>query len=117
MQKLIIGLMASSILSLAAPLMAAAAGSGPKVEAKLAAPVSEPRKVVVDGRLWVCQADACKATAGQGFSQTLKKECAHVVKALGPIVAYSNRGRALSEADIAACNTAITSSTELTMRR
>lgn len=90
---------------LGAMLLASPALAQPKayVEAKLAAPLSEPKKLIIDGRLWRCKEDVCLGQE-QGDSQSIKRECARVVKAVGPLVAYRNGQRELSAEDVAACN-------------
>jgi hypothetical protein len=75
----------------------------PSAEAKLATPVSEPKKVTIDSRIWRCEGDTCKG-AEQGNTQPAKRECAKVAKVLGPLTAYKDGKRDLSEADLAACN-------------
>jgi hypothetical protein len=65
-------------------------------------------KVTIDGRIWRCEADLCKG-AEQGNTQPAKRECAKVVKVLGALVAYKDGKKNLSEADLAACNAAVSS--------
>jgi hypothetical protein len=113
MQKLVMGLMAASIVAVAAPTIVRAAT--PKAEARLATPVSEPRKVVVDGRAWMCAAETC-TTIVEDSGQTLRRECTHLVKAVGPLLAYRSSGRQMTEADLAACNNS-PRSTELSLKR
>ena len=74
-----------------------------KAEATLAAAVSEPRKVIIDGRLWSCEGEKCTA-GSQGKNQPIGRECARAAKVLGPIVAYRQGGKELNSAGIAACN-------------
>lgn len=103
MQKLVMGLMAASILALAAPAVVQAQGKAPKIEAKLAAPVAEPRKVIIDGQIWRCNADVC-TSAGGGQDQSVKRECTRAVKVLGQVVAYRRGATELAQEEIAACN-------------
>ena len=74
-----------------------------RAEATLAAPVSESRKVIIDGRLWSCEGDKCTA-GSQGRDQPIRRECARAAKVLGPIVAYRQGARSLDAAGLAACN-------------
>jgi hypothetical protein len=86
---------------------AAAAQEAFHGQAKLATPVSAPTQTVVNGVTWSCAGDACTGEAAH-FS-TLDnpvRGCKRVAEALGPLTAFSARGRALSGGDLKACNTA-----------
>jgi hypothetical protein len=61
------------------------------------------RMVVLDGRVWRCDAAVCRAN-GQGRSQGLARECARVARKLGPLAAYSRDGVVLQGADLDRCN-------------
>lgn len=89
--------------ALVAAIAPAAAWAAKGVEARLAAPVSEPRKFIVDGRVWSCEDDICRGGT-QGANQSIKRECTRAAKVLGPIVAYRNGDKTLSAEEIAACN-------------
>jgi hypothetical protein len=102
MSKFIFGLVAAAMLAGAAPQFAFA-DQVPSAEAKLATPVSEPKKVTIDSRIWRCEGDTCKG-AEQGITQPAKRECAKVAKVLGPLVGYKDGKKDFSEADLAACN-------------
>jgi hypothetical protein len=82
---------------------AGSTGAAERSEARLAAPVSEARKVIVDGRLWSCTDDRCMA-GSQGRSQPIGRECLRVAKVVGPIIEYRQGDKALDAAGIAACN-------------
>lgn len=74
-----------------------------KAEATLSAPLSQPRKVIIDGRLWSCEGEKC--TAGpQGKNQPISRECSRAAKFLGQIVAYRQGNRELDTIGLAACN-------------
>lgn len=105
MQKLIAGLMAATIAAVWAPHLAQAQPARAKAEARLASPVTEPKKVVFDARVWSCAADLCVADGG-GYDQPVKRECARATKALGPVVSYRRGDRNLDEAELADCNKA-----------
>lgn len=99
MRKVLFGLVALSLMGGTASWAAQAKTA----EARLVAPLAAPVRVIVDGRLWTCEADVCKGS-GQGASQPLRRECARVAKAVGPIAAYRNGERSLDAAGVAACN-------------
>jgi len=103
MRKLDVAVFAAvGALALSAGLFAGTALAA-DVRVKLAAPVAAPVKVIVDGRLWSCAADVCVGS-GQGKSQPLKRECARVAKAIGPVVEFSRASAALDAKGVAACN-------------
>lgn len=99
MRELVFGFFALSLMGGSAALAADSKGA----EAKLAAPLAAPVRVIVDGRLWSCEGDVCKGS-GQGASQPLRRECARVAKVVGPVAAYRNGERSLDAAGLAACN-------------
>ena len=101
MQKIISGLWALSMLGAAIAPAAAFAANG--VEARLAAPVSKPREVIIDGRIWSCEGDVCRG-GSRGANQSLKRECLRAAKVLGPVVGYRNGDKTLSAEEVAACN-------------
>jgi hypothetical protein len=102
MQKLLFALTAAGLMAAAVPQVAWADLVLP-AQAKLAAPVAEARKVIVDGRIWRCEADLCKA-GEQGTDQPAQRECGKLAKSVGTIVAYTSGTRELPEASLAACN-------------
>ena len=104
MQKLVFGLLAAGMMSGALPQLAFA-DQVPPSEAKLATAVSEPRRVVIDGRTWRCSGDVCKA-GEQGTDQPPKRECGKLAKEVGQILNYTNGKKDLSADDLAACNAA-----------
>ncbi len=84
-------------------LIATAALAAQITEATLAAPVAERRQVIVDGKLWTCEAARC-VSGNTGISQPLTRECARAARVLGPIVAYRRGETALTANQIKACN-------------
>ena len=107
MQRVLFGLVAAAMMAAAVPQLALA-DQVPSAEAKLATPVSAPKKVTIDSRIWRCEGDTCKG-AEQGMTQPAKRECVKVAKVLGPIVSYKDGKTDFSEADVAACNAAVKS--------
>lgn len=103
MQNLAKLLFAGAVVAFAgAPLATAAAMSS---QATLAAPVSEPKTVIIDGKVWKCTGADCAASAA-GSSQPLTRECVRAVKILGKVTAFSRDGKSLDATQLAACNAA-----------
>jgi hypothetical protein len=71
----------------------------------LQSPQGAPARIIIDGAAWVCQGAVCTAAPG-GDEQPTERACRRVVRELGPVTAFTWLGRALSPAQIAACNTA-----------
>ncbi len=73
-----------------------------------AATLVEPREVHVtfDGRNWSCDPAGQCVGRGGGASQPLMRECRRFVARFGAVSAYSRDGLALTEAELARCNTA-----------
>lgn len=85
----------------------AAAQPAPVLDARatLVAP-GEARTVVFDGRNWTCGSDGACAARGAGASQPALRECRRFVARFGAVTRYERDGAALSEAQLAQCNTA-----------
>jgi hypothetical protein len=89
-----------------AALTALAAGSAAfaaePVTAKLQAPVAEKTKFIAGGAMFVCEADACVATAPT--SQTFATStCKTIAEKVGPVAVFSGR-KALDDGRLADCN-------------
>lgn len=100
-----------SALTAALALMASgafAAAPGPfKGEATLAAPVSAPTEAVISGVTWKCDGDKCVGAAERYSSlDNPVRECKKVVAQVGPLSAYTTRGRELTPGNLKACNLA-----------
>jgi hypothetical protein len=104
MQRVIFGLLAAGLMSVAAPQLARADQIEPAV-AKLAAPLAQAKRVSIDGRDWRCEADVCKGGT-QGTDQPARRECGKLAKQVGEIAAYQDGRREISAADLASCNAA-----------
>jgi hypothetical protein len=104
MKRVVFALTAACLMAGAAPQLAWADLILP-AQAKLAAPVTEARKVVIDGRIWRCEADTCKA-GEQGTDQPAQRECGKLAKSVGQIVSYTSGTRTIPEDQLAACNAA-----------
>jgi hypothetical protein len=76
-------------------------------KAKLATPVSAPTTTVVNGVTWSCDGDACTGEAARYSSlDNPVRGCKRLAEALGPLAAFSARGRPLTGGDLRACNSA-----------
>lgn len=91
----------AATLAAAQPAPAVAIGAA----AVLVAP-GEARSEVFDGRRWVCGADGVCTARGPGISQPAPRECRRFVARFGAVTRYERDGAALSEAQLAQCNTA-----------
>lgn len=92
-----IATLAASLL-LAAPAFAAEA---PSYVAELAAR-SDSVKLVSSDRLWSCVGVTC-AAAGPADSAA-KRICSRLAREIGPLKAFSARGRVFNQQELAACN-------------
>lgn len=96
----------SSLVFAACVVLAAHPASAQvRSEATLASPAATPATVVVDDVTWRCEGAACVGVAERRSGlDSLMKECRKVAAEIGPITAYSSRGRTLSERNVAVCN-------------
>jgi len=82
-----------------------AANQGYSGTATLAAPVAAPAELVVDGVTWRCEGDKCVGTAENRTSlNSFIKDCRKVAEAVGPLLAYSGKGRTATKGEIGTCN-------------
>jgi hypothetical protein len=91
----------AATLAAAQPASAAALGAA----ATLAAP-GEARSEILDGRNWTCGPDGVCVARGPGVSQPALRECRRFVARFGAVTRYERDGAALTEAQLAQCNTA-----------
>ena len=91
-------------LLIAAALFAAApaVAQAPASSAVLADASKAPARAIIDGATWRCDGDACVATGGT--NQPAARACRRVASRLGAVSAFTYKGVALSEDQIAACN-------------
>lgn len=73
--------------------------------AVLAAP-AEARSEIFDGRTWTCGPDGVCVARGPGVSQPVSRECRRFVARFGLVTRYERDGVALTETQLAQCNTA-----------
>ena len=69
---------------------------------KLVAPARQA-DFIVDGAHWTCSGTTCQAVAVDDMPAL--RSCKRVVAIIGAVTAFSWHGKALSDADIATCNT------------
>jgi hypothetical protein len=72
------------------------------------ATLASPRALtqVFDGRSWTCDDTGRCVGRGGGANQPALRECRRFVARLGPVTAYGRGGQALTEVELAQCNTA-----------
>lgn len=72
------------------------------------AALSQPREVRLnlDGRNWTCGPDGQCAGRGGGNTQPLMRECRRFVGRVGAVASFGRAGMALTEAEVAQCNSA-----------
>lgn len=89
-------------------LMSAVLTAAPPQAAE--ATLTQPReaRLVLDGRNWACDAAGQCLGRGGGASQPMMRECRRFVARFGPVSRFERSGLALSEAELAQCNTAET---------
>lgn len=91
-------------------LMAALAVQAAPPTSGASATLLEPREVRLnlDGRNWNCGPEGQCAGRGGGTTQPLMRECRRFVGRVGTVSAYARAGLALTEAEVAQCNSADT---------
>lgn len=95
---------------LLAALAAAALSMGHSAPAAGAtATLTTPREIVLtlDGHRWSCDATGQCIGRGGGAGQPLMRECRRFVVRVGAVSTYARDGLALTEAEVARCNTAV----------
>lgn len=84
-------------------LAAGSAFAADAVTAKLQAPIAEKTKFIAGGAMFVCEGDACVATAPT--SQTFATAtCKTIASKVGAVASFEGR-KALDEGKLADCNT------------
>ena len=102
-------MMIRSTLTAAAALLALTiagqAAAQTLVTAKLAQPVAERTRLVAGGAVFMCEGDACVATASN--SRTfIPSTCKDVASRFGPVTAFESGARTFDAARLEACNAA-----------
>lgn len=74
--------------------------------ARLVTPLARPADPVLDGRIWHCEGQVCRANAfSTAHAQSLGRECASAARKLGAFEHYQNGSEVLQGEDLAKCNT------------
>ena len=103
---------AAAVLTLST---AAAALAGDIVTAKLQQPVAAKTKLIAGGAVFLCEADACVASASN--PRTLATaSCKDLAKVVGPVASYGGAQRQLDEAKLGQCNAGATGATQVAKR-
>ena len=92
----------TALISIAALGFTATAFASTTFTATLETPLSKAEKVVAAKVLWSCDGATC--TADLSRNSVNISTCKKVVKKIGKVVEFSNTNGALSEADLATCN-------------
>ena len=75
--------------------------------ARLTTPLTRAADPVIDGRIWHCEAQTCRAGAATtARAQSLGRECASAARALGAFEVYQTGSDVLGGEDLGKCNTA-----------
>src|SRR5205085_6423947 len=83
-------------------LPAAPAVAGQPVDAKLQTAVAQPTKFIAGGAMFVCEGDACVASAST--SETFSSlTCKAVAAKVGPVASFTGV-KAMDDARLSACN-------------
>lgn len=83
---------------------AGTAFAGTTFNAKLETPMTKAEKVVAAKVLWNCSDDTCVAKLKRNTVNV--RTCKKVVKEVGKVAEFSNDNGALTETELAECNTA-----------
>lgn len=100
-------------LALAATLLAAGAASAQdaaplrkgEVLAMLSTPLTKGFDPVIDGRIWHCDGDTCRANPlSTMHAQTTLRECQSAVRVTGAFASYRSGADTLAAEQLEACN-------------
>ena len=118
MRSLLAGLSVAGLLVAAAPAFAAENGSAPtpgvtkldlrkgETVAMLAKPLRSPKDPVIDGRIWHCETDTCRAEPTRtSRAVALGRECSDAARSIGAFASYQTGDDMVSGDDLAKCNT------------
>lgn len=92
-------LLVAAALFAAAPAFAQTPASSATLADAAKAPAG---RTIIDGATWRCEGSACTATGGS--NQPAPRACRRVAQRLGQLTAFTYKGVALTEAELAACN-------------
>jgi hypothetical protein len=67
--------------------------------------VATPQEVLVEGVTWRCEGNSCTGKAENRSSlNSFVKDCRKVAEVVGPLAAYTSKGRNATTGEIRACN-------------
>jgi len=92
------GLFAIAVGLAAAP---AALAQAPTMRAELASAQQGEREVIIDGRQWICNGNACTA---RGDDPRPAVACRKLARKLGPVMRFDTSRSELDPAALASCN-------------
>lgn len=100
---------ALSISMIAAPATAADESNTVVARATLASAPAKTSSVVIDNLTWTCDGASCTGVTTRALAESshwlrFDRGCKAVAAALGPLSAYSHRGRAATASALAKCN-------------
>lgn len=75
-----------------------------RAEAKLVTPTASSTTASIGDATWRCDGDTCVGLANRRGLDSLMKECRKVAAVVGPVSAYSSRGRVMTPGNVAVCN-------------
>ena len=93
---------ASLIAALALSAVPAAAATGEGADLVLARPAAQAA-FIIDGASWTCSGATCHSDFVDDMPAL--RSCKRVVAITGAVTAFSWRGKTLSDAELAVCNT------------
>lgn len=97
--------LSAAVMAIALLSANGACAEGYRAQAKLLTPVAVPTTTMVSNVEWKCYGDACLGVSKYSPGlDSFMKQCRKVRAALGPLAAYSSRGIAMSDLDVANCN-------------
>lgn len=105
----------AALVSLSFAGAAGAAFAADPVTVKLQAPLAAKAKFIAGGAVFLCEADACVASAPS--SQTFAAStCKSVAKTVGAVTSFGVGGKTLDADKLGACNAVAASATQLANR-
>ena len=91
-------------------LSAAPAFAGDPITAKLQTPVAAKTKFIAGGAMFVCEGDACVATAPQS-NTFANSTCKTIAAKVGPVASFGGY-KSMDQARLADCNTVAVARTD-----
>lgn len=108
-------MLAAACAALVSLTAAGAAHADSTVTAKLAQPVAAKTKIVAGGAVWICDGDACVATA-PGSRTFALATCKDLAKEFGAIAAFSDTRKDMPSDRLEQCNAKAAAQTQVAKR-